>query len=304
MKTFCVLKYLISISIALLSITTSSCSAREKTKTAVNKAEPVKSEFISSNDITPSRYISPIFSNVKADKNILYKSAKNESGQSENLELDVYQPEGDSQSKRPAIIWAHGGGFCSGSKDAGIEMILAQALAKKGYVSVCINYRLRNNPSDDWEGTLNDAGDDAVDAYKWVVKNSQKYGIDTDHIAIGGHSAGGTLAINLCYDSIGKEQLPDNSFFCVIDLAGGMLHTSKTRETSTPCIIIGGTDDETVPYSWSESLSGQLNENNIDNILHGVKGAPHDLCDYEDEVENVITKYLYKYLTGTEPDVK
>jgi hypothetical protein len=96
----------------------------------------------------------------------------------------------------------------------------------------------------------------------------------------------------------------DNSFFCVIDLAGGMLHTSKTRKTGTPCIIIGGTEDKIVPYSWSENLSEQLNENNIDNVLHGVKGAPHDLYDYEDEIEDVITKYLYKYLTGIEPAVK
>lgn len=179
-----------------------------------------------------------------------------------------------------------------------------QALAKKGYVSICINYRLRDNPGGDWEGTINDACDDAVDACKWVVKNSRKYGIDTDHIAIGGHSAGGTLAVILCYDSRGKEQLPDNSFFCVIDLAGSMLHTSKTRKTRTPCIIIGGTNDEIVSYSWNRNLSEQLNRNNIDNVLHGVKGAPHDLYGYKDEVEDVITEYLYKYLTGIEADVK
>ena len=76
MKNFLGLKCLILFCIILFGAAASFCVPGQKTKTAVHKAEPVKSEFISSNGINPVRYIKPVFSNVEVDKNILYKQAK------------------------------------------------------------------------------------------------------------------------------------------------------------------------------------------------------------------------------------
>ena len=37
----------------------------------------------------------------------------------ENLKLDIYLPQGDSDSERATIIYVHGGGFSSGERDSG-----------------------------------------------------------------------------------------------------------------------------------------------------------------------------------------
>jgi len=57
---------------------------------------------------------------------------------SHELKADVYQPEGAGPF--PAVVLVHGGGWVIGVRE---EMLLiAQALAKRGYVVINISYRL------------------------------------------------------------------------------------------------------------------------------------------------------------------
>lgn len=59
----------------------------------------------------------------------------------EDLLLDAYfPPESDKRDKRPAVIFAHGGGFKGGNKQVGKK--LAEQLTVRGYAVFSINYRL------------------------------------------------------------------------------------------------------------------------------------------------------------------
>ena len=59
--------------------------------------------------------------------------------------MDIYEPNGDTETARPLIIWAHGGSFIGGSKTDGDVVTLADKFVKKGYVFASINYRIGND---------------------------------------------------------------------------------------------------------------------------------------------------------------
>ena len=92
----------------------------------------------------PVRYRDPIFNAVTVTSNVTYGSAVNSVGQTITLQLDVYQPTGDTVTSRPAIVWVHGGSFCCGSKTSAELVDEATTFAKAGYVNVSINYRLES----------------------------------------------------------------------------------------------------------------------------------------------------------------
>lgn len=253
--------------------------------------------FISIKD--SSRYIKPIFEKVDIEANTVYAEATNYKGQQEKLLLDVYKPSGDKETNRPAIIWIHGGGYTSGSKDSGIQKDLAIDFAKKGYVTLSINYRL----GQDGYAGVKDAVNDANAAYKWLIENSQEYGVDKNHIAFGGYSAGGNVVINLCFSNSKDYGIDKKGIFAAIDLAGGQKYLEDEYENSPPCIIIQGTSDSKVPYSSSEDLAKNLREKGIYYTLYPIKGCDHDLTSSYNDIANEITKFLYKTLTGKDIQV-
>ena len=55
------------------------------------------------------RYSEPVFTEVQASTDLAY-------GELEAHRLDVYQPEGDAEGDRLAIVLIHGGGFAGGDK--------------------------------------------------------------------------------------------------------------------------------------------------------------------------------------------
>ena len=63
----------------------------------------------------PVRYKSVVFDKVDVKKDVEFRTVTNVKGETETLKLDVYQPAGDTERKRPAILWLHGGGFRPGS---------------------------------------------------------------------------------------------------------------------------------------------------------------------------------------------
>ena len=59
-----------------------------------------------------------------------------------NLQLDIYQAVGDTETNRPLIILAHGGSFIAGIRTNPSMVSLGNAFAKRGYVVASISYRL------------------------------------------------------------------------------------------------------------------------------------------------------------------
>ncbi len=96
------------------------------------------------------------------------------------VEPNAWQPQ-------PCLLFFHGGGFTIGSIDT--HDALCRALAAKAPCSVLsVDYRLAP------EHKFPAAVDDAFASLEWLIKQGAAYGIDVKRVAIGGDSAGGTLA--------------------------------------------------------------------------------------------------------------
>lgn len=87
----------------------------------------------------------------------------------------------------PALLYFHGGGFTVGS--VATHDILCRELARQsGCAVLSLDYRLAP------EHPFPTASNDAWDALGWLAAHGASIGIDTSRLAVGGDSAGGTLA--------------------------------------------------------------------------------------------------------------
>ena len=84
----------------------------------------------------------------------------------------------------PVIVWVHGGGWRSGSKNAGSR---ARPMLERGYAVVDVGYRLSG------EAIFPAQVEDCKAAVRWVRANAAKYSFDPDRIGAWGSSAGGHL---------------------------------------------------------------------------------------------------------------
>ncbi|MDQ1547292.1 MAG: acetyl esterase [Actinomycetota bacterium] len=102
----------------------------------------------------------------------------------------VYTPtattDGNLAGLRGGMVFAHGGGWTTGSPNTAHEHVGAMA-AGADVVIVSIDYRLV--PEHPFPAGL----DDTITAIRWVAANAAELGIDPQRIAIGGESAGGNL---------------------------------------------------------------------------------------------------------------
>ena len=108
-----------------------------------------------------------------------------------DVTLDLYVPT-NLTVKKPVVIWLHGGGFelGNGHRDwtwADWTKVLDE-LAGRGYVVAAIDYRL------DLEAKYPAPIEDMKDAIRFLRKNADLYGIDSDRFVAWGLSAGGYLS--------------------------------------------------------------------------------------------------------------
>ena len=89
--------------------------------------------------------------------------------------------------KLPVLLYFHGGGFTIGSI-ASHDILCRQLCHLAGCAVVSVNYRLAP------EYKFPTASNDAWDALQWLALNASEMGLDAARIAVGGDSAGGTLA--------------------------------------------------------------------------------------------------------------
>jgi acetyl esterase/lipase len=102
----------------------------------------------------------------------------------ERQRLDLYLPE-NAAGPLPVIVWIHGGAWLAGSKDFAGEVV---DFVEKGYAVASIGYRLSQHAQ--FPAQI----EDCKAAIRWLRANADKYGLDGDHIGVGGPSAGGHLA--------------------------------------------------------------------------------------------------------------
>ena len=246
------------------------------------------------------RYINSIFENVDVQKNTVFGEVTNFEGESEKLLLDVYTPKGDVQAERPAILWIHGGGFSKGNdKSQGYIVKMATEFAKRGYVCISINYRVRDKPKEDKNGTMLDALEDAMSSLNWIRNHKDTLKIDITKIIVGGGSAGGRLAVNLCYKDNSVSEWNKSGIIGVVNLWGSPDDSwimYKIDKQDPPMIIVHGIDDVVVPYVNSERLVKELEFYEIRHELIPIANAGHTPTGHMDGFIEDIAKFLYSLL--------
>ena len=100
------------------------------------------------------------------------------------LPARLYAP---SHAVLPVLLFFHGGGFTVGS--IATHDTLCRVLSQKsGCAVISLDYRLAP------EHRFPTASNDAWDALQFIAKNAAGLGLDATRLAVGGDSAGGTLA--------------------------------------------------------------------------------------------------------------
>ena len=87
----------------------------------------------------------------------------------------------------PVLLYFHGGGFVLGSLNTH-DSLCRQFALRSGAAVLALDYRLAP------EHPFPAAWDDAWSALRWLADHGAAWGLDTRRIAVGGDSAGGTLA--------------------------------------------------------------------------------------------------------------
>lgn len=149
--------------------------------------------------------------------NIRYGTATNFAGGSDTLKMDLFLPKCDDpsqSSKRPLLVWIHGGSFLAGDKNDQSIQFLCRQFAKRGYVTASIDYRLGfvsddvnwqcNYPnyncvfasdSSEWVRAYYRAVQDGKGALRYLINRNALYRIDVNNVFVAGESAGAFVAL-------------------------------------------------------------------------------------------------------------
>jgi predicted esterase len=268
------------------------------------------------------RYISSVFDEIVV-QTFTY-SVKN----GINYDLDVYRPELDSERKRPLMIYLHGGGFQSGTRNSPEIVAFCKKMAGYGYVVASISYQLTRKDKESAFGcdckavdklnTFRTAVFDIQDAAFFLVQNRENIGIDPHKIILAGSSAGAEAVLNAAYsppNCYGLDSGPV-SYAGVIGMAGAIPDTIVIyNESAVPSLLFHGTDDNLVPYAsaphhycnkdkpgylilhGSATIAYKLAKLNVPYWLHTTCGGGHEIAgtpmkDYFNE----ITEFCYHFV--------
>gem|GEM_PF-405204 len=115
--------------------------------------------------------------------------------------LDVVRPRhADHRAGLPVVMYVHGGGFETCSKET--HWTMASEFARAGYVVFNINYRLA--PEHPFPAGL----EDVCSAYLWVLDNAERFGGDKQRVVLAGESAGGNLVTSLALAACSERPEP------------------------------------------------------------------------------------------------
>ena len=166
------------------------------------------------------RYLDEVFDEVIKTEDVIYGNAPDLpfiflfewNTQNIDLDMDIYEPMGDTLTSRPVIIFLHSGSFFLGSNEADDMVDLSIASAKRGYVSVSMEYRLGLNILSSYSGerAVYRGVQDASAAIRYLREFHEEYNIDPNKIFIWGSSAGSFIGLHLAYSQ--EDERPESTF--------------------------------------------------------------------------------------------
>jgi hypothetical protein len=228
----------------------------------------------------PVRYIDPIF-DVTTTFGVEYQQARPYgSFFNQGYDLDIYEPEGDTISHRPVIVFQYGGGYLIGDKLFPPAPAYCSYWAERGYVCASINYRLGFNELNQGsaERAVYRGVQDLQAALRYLCEYRETLGIDTNSIIVSGNSAGAIstlhstfmdenqapssyqgFGIGLDSYSLGGVFDSGNNYWGnaevnangIISNWGAILDTTLIGDGADdwiPTILFHGTEDNAVPY--------------------------------------------------------
>lgn len=251
------------------------------------------------------RYLDEVFRSVTVTRDIPYGQALDHHGATQTLYLDLYEPAGDIEPRRPAFVWVHGGNFNSGDKAGALDVEMSTRFAKRGYVVVSINHRIRPEiPTYDppEPQAVVDAQHDAQAAVRWLRANAVAHRIDPQRIVIAGYSSGGTVALLVNYNAgdpgeSGNPGYPSGTSRCAA--IGGWIDVSLIEGGEPPALIVHGTLDAKpfVPYNAALAIVERAAEVGVTAEFRPVEGVGHGLfADHKEEIVAWMADFFYRGL--------
>ena len=231
------------------------------------------------------RYRTTVFDDVEVTEAVKFGENTTIGNNFQELFMDVYEPAGDEQAARPAVIVAFGGAFVTGNRQslAGI----CESLAKKGYVAATIDYRLFDfgipvDSAQMLDVVVKAAGDmkAAIRFLREDAATDNQFGIDPNFIFVGGISAGAITACHTAYldeddplpadiesalnDNGGLEgNSSDNLQYSsevqgVINYSGALKAANFISPDDPPIFSVHDDGDDVVPYGNASVPAGPL----------------------------------------------
>lgn len=243
---------------------------------------------------------------VKSHRDLVYVE-----GGHERHKLDLHLPE-KADGPLPLIIWVHGGGWQTGSKDGCPP--LRGGYIERGYAVASINYRLSGH------AVFPAQIEDCKAAIRWLRAHAREYGLDAKRFGVWGSSAGGHLVALLGTSGDVKEfdvgaNLDQSSrvqavcdyygptdFVVFVTTPGYERHATAdapeakligravlenkakaarvnpityVSKDDPPFLIVHGDQDPTVPMNQSQLLFQALKKTGVSAHFHTIHGAGH-----------------------------
>lgn len=201
-----------------------------------------------------------------------------------DLKLDKYEVATSDATPRPVIIFAFGGGFTGGERDAQSYVPYFNFMARNGYVVCSIDYRTslagyKPNPALPADqamqafgaaivGAITDATTDYLTATAYILSKAEEWNIDPGKIVATGSSAGAITALQAEYVLANvrngkspfdpriataiKAAFPETfNYAALVSFAGAILSMGEPENLDhfCPTMMFHGDADNRVPYN-------------------------------------------------------